>query len=253
MLGYIPSRERSLLKTFYEENYLYPMKEEIKWDTVKTVKKLAERVKSYRNDSYSKVVPIKVLNNKSDNHILDFPNNTLYISLADFNDTDNICKRIEEGNYNVLILNISQNSGGSVQKMLSIASFLITKPVDLCLNYRSRERKYSMHGNPNIEGKDICILTSKNTVSSAEILAYIIKEGNPNSSIKGERTYGKAEGQVSKISFKYKYVFCLTAYIWLVNGLNCEQLIEKYNNDFDDKAADISEYLKIFEAELKNK
>lgn len=33
MLGYIPSRERSLLKTFYEENYLYPMKEEIKWDT----------------------------------------------------------------------------------------------------------------------------------------------------------------------------------------------------------------------------
>lgn len=50
MLGYIPSRERSLLKTFYEENYLYPMKEEIKWDTVKTVKKLAECVKSYSSD-----------------------------------------------------------------------------------------------------------------------------------------------------------------------------------------------------------
>lgn len=253
MLGYIPSRERSLIKTFYEENYLYPMKEEIKWDTVKTVKKLAECVKSYRSDSYSKVVPIKVLKNKSENHILDFPNDTLYISLADFNDTDNICKRIEEGNYNALILNISQNSGGSVQKMLNIASLLITKPVELCLNYRLGTRKYNMHGNSNIEGKDICVLTSKYTISSAEILTYIIKEGNLNSSIKGEITYGKAEGQVSRINLKYKYVFCLTAYVWLVNGLTCEQLQEKYSDNFDDKAADISEYLKMFEAEVRER
>lgn len=251
MLGYIPPHERSLIKTFYEENYLYPMKEEINWDTVKTVKKLTECVKAYRSDNYSKVVSFNALKNESENHILDFPNDILYIFLADFNDTDNICKRIEKGNYNVLILNIAQNSGGSVQKMLNIASLLITKPVELCLSYRSGTRTYGMHGNPNIEGKDICVLTSKYTISSAEILAYIIKEGNPKCSIKGERTYGKAEGQVSRINLKYKYVFCLTAYVWLVNDLTCEQLLEKYSDDFNDKAADISEYLEMFEAELR--
>lgn len=253
MFGYIPPRERSLIKTFYEENYLYPMKKEMNWGAVNTVKKLSECVRAYRSDSYSKVVPFNALKYKPENHILDFPNNRLYVFLADFDDTDDICKRIEKGNYNVLILNISENSGGSVKKMLEIASLLITKPVELCLNYRSGVRKYDMHGNPNIEGKDICILTGKYTVSSAEILAYIIKEGNLNSSIKGERTYGKAEGQVSRINLKYKYVFCLTAYVWLVNGMTCEQLQEKYSDDFDDKAADISERLEMFEAEVRER
>ena len=249
MFGYIPSRERNSIRTFYEENYLCPMKKEIDWKAVRTVKKLSECVREYRSDSYSKVVPFNALKPDSENHILNFPNDTLYICLADFNDTDNICKRIEKGDYNALILNISVNPGGSVQKMLNIAGLLITKPVDLCLAYRSGTRKYAIHGNPDIEGKEICILTGKNTVSSAEILAYIIKEGNPDSCIKGEKTFGKAEGQVSRINRKYKYVFSLTAYVWSVNGLTCGQLQEKYSDDFDDEAADISEYLEKFGAE----
>lgn len=253
MFGYIPSRERNLIKTFYEENYLCPMKREINWSAVNTVKKLSESVRAYRSDHYSKVVPLNALKYKSENYMLDFPNGILYIFLADFDDMGNICKRIEKGNYNALILNLTENSGGSVQRMLDLANLLIIKPVELCLRYRLGEHKYGMHGNPGIEGKDICVLTGKNTVSSAEILAYITKEGNMNSSLKGERTYGKAEGQVTRISLKYKYVFCLTAYEWMVNGLTYRQLQEKYRDDFDDKYTNISECLEIIEKRIKER
>lgn len=250
MFGYIPTQERCLIKAFYEENYLYPMKEEINWRDVNTVKKLQESVSTHRTDRYSKAIPLKTLKHKAENRMLDFPNNRLYIYLSDFEDIDNICKRIEKGNYSVLILNLTRNFGGRIQKMLQLARLLITTPVELCLRYRLGERTYGIHGNFGIGGKYVCVLTGNNTVSCAEILAYIIKEGNPNSFLIGTKPYGKSEGQVTRISLKYKYMFCLTAYEWMVNRLTCGQLQEKYKDHFDNKSADISDYLEMFEERI---
>lgn len=227
------------------------MKEEINWGAINTVKMLSKSINAFRTDAYSKVMPFKALNNESKNYMLDFPNGVLYVFLADFNDVDNICKRIEKGNYKALFLNLTENSGGSVQRMLKIASLLITKPVELCLKYRTGERKYELRENPMMDRKGVCVLTGKNTISSAEILAFITKEGNINSFLKGERTYGKAEGQVTRISSKYKYMFCLTAYEWTVNGMTCGKLQEKYKDVFDDNATNISVYLELFEETIK--
>lgn len=252
MFGYIPSRERRKIQAFYEGNYLYPMKDGINWNAINTVRTLSTSINAFRTDAYSKAMPFKALNTKSRNYVLEFPNDILYVFLADFNDVDTICKRIEKGDYKALFLNLTENYGGNVQRMLKIANLLTTKPVDLCLKYRSGEHKYHLHENPVMEAKAICVLTGKNTISSAEILAFITKEGNLNSSLKGERTYGKSEGQVTRISVKYQYMFCLTAYKWTVNGMTCGQLQEKYKDDFDDNTASLSDYLESFEVKIKD-
>lgn len=74
-----------------------------------------------------------------------------------------ILQRIGKGDYHKIILNLSENGGGSVQEMLKLASLLVLKPVKLCLKYKFQERNYDISGNNLLQGKKICLITSQNS------------------------------------------------------------------------------------------
>lgn len=250
MFGYLPKGERKIIKDFYEENYLYQGSKSINWDNLNTVKKLSNFIKLNRNDPYSKIESIRTKKQVSSNYFLEFADKTLYVCLRDFLELQPILQRIGKGDYHKIILNLSENGGGSVQEMLKLASLLVLEPVKLCLKYKFQERNYDISGNTLLQGKKICLITSQNSASSAEILAFIVFEGNKHSIIGGEKTYGKGEGQVTRINFKYKYRFSLTAYEWKVNGLNCEELQNKYKYLFDDHFQGTSAYIDKFLASI---
>lgn len=243
MFGYLPKKERNNIKSFFEANYLYPEKGKINWKVLNTVDKLSKSIRINRAEPYSKIERLKQNQQSTGNYYLDFVNGTLYIKLVDFFDIDRINKRLIRGDDKKIILNLSENGGGSVQEMLKLAKLLVLERVKLCLRYKSHEHIYDIPGNSFSQRKEIFILTSKNTVSSAEILAFMIKEGNRSSFLIGEKTYGKGEGQVTLTSHKYNYRFSLTAFEWTINGLNCKELQNKYETSFDNSSFKLSTYM----------
>ena len=243
MFGYLPKTERNNIKFFFETNYLYHEKGKINWGVLNTVEKLSKSIRLNRVDPYSKIERLKKEKQSTGNYYLNFVNGTLYIRLVDFFDIDKINDRIIRGSEKKIILNLSENSGGSVQEMLKLAKLLVSNRVTLCLKYKSHVHVYDIPENSLAQGKELFILTSKDTISSAEILAFMIKEGNKSSILAGEKTYGKGEGQVTLTSRKYNYRFSLTAFEWTINGLNCKELQRKYEEFFDNRVFELSMYM----------
>ncbi len=246
MLLYLPKKERDRIRSFYEEYHLYDLHEGIEWGKMNTVGKLSGAIKKNRTDPYSKVLELKRKRMAGENSLLEFENNTLYVRFEDFAGVEDIVRRITLGRNERIILNLTGNSGGSVKEMLKVAGSMVTDSVLLNLKYRDHEKDYVIPGNPEMRDKKICVLTDRTTVSSGEILAYIIKEGNKNSCIRGCVTYGKPEGQMTLTDLRYRYIFSLTAFKWRVNGLDCFGLQKKYGKDFDEEFKGLHTYIKSF-------
>ncbi|WP_194191480.1 S41 family peptidase [Clostridium chrysemydis] len=152
--------------------------------------------------------------------------NILYIYFTEFNNeiVNKIRQKLKETKYTKLILDLRNNCGGSVEACSNLLRFFINKNELFKLRYKN---KYVIY-NGGYEAQvfdDIFIFIGENTISSAEIFAYSMKENLKDKVLLiGNKTAGKGIGQSIIKYRKEKMILYMTTFEWYVNGKNIKEI-----------------------------
>jgi C-terminal processing protease CtpA/Prc len=131
-----------------------------------------------------------------------FPGNIGYIELRGFTDAENGAATVAAAmtfvtNTDALIIDLRRNGGGSPEMVALISSYLFAEPVHLnSLYWREGDRTEDFWTRKDVQGKrylgkDVYILTSKQTFSAAEEFSYNL-QNLKRATIVGETTGGGA-------------------------------------------------------------
>ncbi|EGT3600802.1 S41 family peptidase [Clostridium perfringens] len=140
---------------------------------------------SKKNNTFNKKT-IYAIQHQKNEYIYD--NNCLFLKIVDFEKFPNISFK---ENYKTIVLDLRNNTGGSIKTMSIILSMFLEKNVVLeLLDLNTFEIKnYIIHASKKIKFKNMLIIMDKTTYSSPEIFSKLISTQN-NVDILG-KSFGK--------------------------------------------------------------
>jgi hypothetical protein len=138
-------------------------------------------------------------------------------------------------NTNSIIIDFRSNNGGAEDLTMNFASYFFDQPNKYYFTLKSTFRYDSIgfikeipltikkfttgkRRKNYIKGKQVIILVSEKTFSSAEKLIYKLKRNDPSIVIIGERTSGSTNGYHGWI--RNKYYSCIIPYYWYIDEEN---------------------------------
>ena len=116
-----------------------------------------------------------------------------------------------------LIIDLRDSNGGYIKHCIDICNIFLHNCEIVKLVYKNKTISYYADEN-ELKFKKIFIIVNRNTMSSAEILAYSLKANLEEAVILGEDTFNKNFGQIQFVNEKYKYIFSIPTFFWLVSG-----------------------------------
>ena len=150
-------------------------------------------------------------------------NNIAYIKISSFGNTtagefEKAYNEIKEKNPNGLILDLRNNSGGTLDSVVKVSDILMPEGQIVKIKYKSFENEV-YNSDINSFEKKIVVLTNENTASAAELLAGGLRDNN-NATLVGKKTFGKGVvGTMFPIDSKSAAVITTGEY-FLPNGDN---------------------------------
>ena len=144
-----------------------------------------------------------------------------------------ICERLAAaGSVGKLVIDISFNTGGNVDACARLLSLLLPAGTPLFrLEYSGKKTEYRAQDTPKLRCDEIQLITSAQTMSSAEIFAECLLARFPGKASAPEgKTFGKKTGQNT---YRFRAVrgweFRLNSFIWQVRetGVNIRWIISK--------------------------
>ena len=149
--------------------------------------------------------------------------NIAYIKISSFGNTtasefEKAYNNLKEKNPDGLILDLRNNSGGTLDSVVKVSDILMPKGQIVKIKYRNFENEV-YNSDENCFDKKIVVLTNGNTASAAELLAGGLRDNN-NAVLVGKKTYGKGVvGTMFPIDSKSATVITTGEY-FLPNGDN---------------------------------
>lgn len=161
-------------------------------------------------------------------------------------------KNLEEQNIDSLIIDVRENSGGSLFSVISILSQLMdSKNVIYQIKTKQDVKKYYSLGNKTKE-YPIVVVQNKNSASAAELLSAALKESY-GAKIVGETSFGKGTVQeLVSLSNGDKYKF--TTKSWLTpngNSINKKGIEPDFKIELDLESDNDNQIDKAIEVILK--
>lgn len=151
---------------------------------------------------------------------------------------DNIIQDItSKQEYKYIILDLRGNRGGAFEACIDLCDLFICNKEIVKLYFKSNSKSYYA-SDKYVEFRKIYIIVDQNTASSSEIFTLSLKINCENVIILGTETFKKGIGQTNYTNKKYKLIFRLSTYKWLVNGKDVndlcsyiQQIDQKYENE----------------------
>ena len=143
---------------------------------------------------------------------------TLYMCLTNFStfSSDMVKKNLDTmKQYDNIIIDLRNNSGGRVDIMQKISSYFLPKgDIIAKTQYRNKLTVQKSRTKQILTYDNIIILQSSSTASASENLIVALKENLDNVTLIGETTFGKGIGQMT-IPLKEGYAVKATTLQWL--------------------------------------
>lgn len=171
-------------------------------------------------------IPNPVLNKKKEVPLFscDASGKILFIKLSSFTfDKAEYHKDSTSYNYEKIVIDLSDNMGGSVPNMLNVFSYFLSSNQILfdMVNTESKIHVKGIEGNQIFFANDVYVKINRRTASSAELFALLLKV-YANAHIFGEKSYGKGIVQSSCMIGEEKLIF--PKYKIFINGVTYDKI-----------------------------
>jgi len=156
--------------------------------------------------------------------------------------------KIKEKELDRLVIDLRNNSGGSVEEYIEIADMFLEDEEILTFKDRKNSEQIVTAKPGSYDFYKIHVLVNEETASCAEMLALVLKDNlGKRVDLIGKSTFGKDKTQTIYDNSAYNYSLFLVGNQWSVNDKSVEELEYYLERYADEEMDEFDDYLKLCE------